>query len=58
MLGSMGRDGQDTLIVLSNPKLILYSSWGYMPKEFADARKLIPVPPALNRPELAPARNL
>jgi hypothetical protein len=53
----MGRDGKDTLIVLSNPRLILRWGRNDVPKQLLDAGKLIPVTPALNR-LLAPARNL
>lgn len=57
MLGSMGRDGKDTLIVLSNPRVILYSGRRDVPKQLLDSGTLISVPPALDR-LLAPARNL
>jgi hypothetical protein len=57
LLGSMGRDGKETLIVLSNPRLILYWGRSDVPKQLLDTGKLIPVPPALKR-LLAPARNL
>jgi hypothetical protein len=57
MLGSMGRDGKDTLIVLSNPKLILYLGRNEVPPSQLEHGALIPVPPGLGQ-LLAPARNL
>ncbi len=57
MLGSMGRDGKDTLIVLSNPKLILYEGLDEVLQPLLEHGRLIPVPPALDR-LLAPARNI
>jgi hypothetical protein len=57
ILGTMGRDGKDTLIVLSNPRLILYSGRSEVPKDLVDSGTLLPVPPALDR-LLASARNL
>ena len=56
MLGSMGRDGKDTLIVLSNPKLILYEGLTEVSRPQLEHGTLIPVPPALDQ-LLAPARN-
>ena len=57
MLGPMGRDGKDTLIVLSNPKLILYEGFKEVPQSVLKHGRIIPVPPALDQ-LLAPARNL
>jgi hypothetical protein len=57
MLGSIGRDGKDTLIVLSNPKLILYEGLDEVLQPQLEHGTLIPVPPALDR-LLAPARNI
>src|ERR1039458_8664612 len=57
MLGSMGRDGKDTLIILSNPKLILYLGRNEVPPSQLEHGALIPVPPGLGQ-LLASARNL
>ena len=57
ILGPIGRDGQNTLLALSNPRVILYYGVrGFSPAEIRDY-KLIPVPPEL-RKSLRDSRNL